>query len=213
MAQLKRLFIIGASSLGREIESWLELTPVEERDWEIIGYLDTLDQNSFSEYPSDYPVLGNEDDYVFGENDYCIIAIASPNIREKVYNKMKNRVKLFTFIAPNVIIGKFSNIGEGSIVCPNCIISTNVKIGEGCLLNGGTQIGHDVVIDNFTAIMASVDVAGKCTIGKRTFIGSRAVIIPSIKIGDDCKIGAGSVVIRHVKDGYSVFGSPAKRID
>jgi sugar O-acyltransferase (sialic acid O-acetyltransferase NeuD family) len=210
--QTKRLFIIGASSLGREIESWLELVPIQERDWEIIGYLDT-DQNSFSKYPSDYPLLGNENDYVFGENDYCIIAIATPSIREKVYNNIKDRVKLYTFIANNVITGKFSTIGEGCIICPNCIVSTNVKIGAGSFLNGGTQIGHDVVIGDFTAIMANVDIAGCCTIGKRTFIGSKVVVIPSTKIGDDCKIGAGSVVIRTVKDGYSVFGCPAKRIN
>lgn len=34
-----RLFIIGAGSLARELESWLSLVPEEDKDWELQGFL------------------------------------------------------------------------------------------------------------------------------------------------------------------------------
>ena len=211
---MKNIYIIGASSFGREIESLMALIPEEKRDWIIKGYLDNaIDKEEFRKYPSDLSLLGSDDEYEFGENDYCIVGVALPSIRKKIFDKLKDKVKFYTFIFPNVIVGKFTSIGEGSVIFPNCTVSTNVIIGTGVVLNAGTQIGHDVSIGNYTSVMANVDVAGCCTLGECAFIGSNAVIIPSIKVGDNSKIGAGSVVIKRVNEGDSVFGSPATKIN
>lgn len=210
MKSLHNLYILGASSFGREIESWLELIPESSRDWVIGGYFDNFSEEEFLKYPTNYPFLGYEDNFEFDHNDYCIIAVAEPKVRERIYIKLKDRVKFYTYIAPNAIIGKFNTIGEGSIISPNCIITTNVKIGKAVLINIGTQIGHDVNIGNFSSLMANVDIAGKCIIGNNNFIGSHSVIIPSRTIGNNNIIGAGSVVIWNIKDKSTVFGNPAQ---
>ena len=212
MNPTKDLYIIGASGLGREMESWLELIPEEERYWEVKGFID-FDENSLDNYPSEYKIVGDQYTFNFSENSIVLVAIAKPEFREKVYKLMKEKnIELMTFVAPNAIIGKTSNIGEGSVICPNAIITTNVTIGKCVFINCGSNIGHDVQIDDFSSIMANVNVSGNCRVGKRVFMGSKSIIIPGKNIQDDVVVGAGSVVIRNIGEQQSVFGNPAKRI-
>lgn len=207
----RNLYIIGASHFGREMESWLDLIPENKRDWEFKGFLHTCERISpLDGYPSGYSILGNWDDYPLSKNDYCIISVADCTWKEKIFNQLKDRTTFFTYIAPNVIIGKFNIIEEGCIICPNCVVTTNVCLGKCCTLNIGTQIGHDVKIGNFSSLMPGVDLGGHVNIGKKVFIGAKATIIPKIEVEDNSIIGVGSVVIRKVKGKTTVFGNPAK---
>ncbi len=211
--QNKRLFIIGAGDLGREVESWLSLVPVQQRDWELAGFLDKMKKGApLKKFPSELKILGDWETFEYLPDDCCIIAIADTNTREKIYTNLNGIVTFLPFVASSAIIGKFTGIPDGTVVCPNCIISTNIKLGVGCFINIGTQIGHDVEIGSFSSLMAGIDVGGDCEIGEKVFIGSGAVILPRRKIGNNARIGAGSVVLRNVREGETVFGNPAKEI-
>jgi len=207
----KKLYIIGAGDFGREMESLLEFIPQDQRDWEIAGYLDD-NPNALRGLSSDYGVVSSIDRHSFSENDLVVLTIVDPPLKEEIFNKLKNKVKFFTYTFPNVILFKYCRIGEGSIIAANCVISNNVTLGTCVTINEGSQIGHDSTIGDFSSLMSSVDLGGRCTFGKKVYCGTGAVIIPGRTIGDDVKIGAGSVVIRNVKDGCSIFGNPAKLI-
>jgi len=209
----KKLYIIGAGSFGRELESWLELIPADERDWNIAGYLDSGQEKGDLPFPSNYRIIGSEKDFPYSKDDYVVISIGSSKIREELYLYLKDKVSFFTYIAPNSIIGKFNTIGEGSIICPNCIITTNVALGKCTIVNIGTQIGHDVVIDDFSSLMGNIDIGGKCTLGKRVFMGSNSTIIHEKKIADDIKISSGCIVTRsYSKQGITIYGNPSKNL-
>lgn len=207
---MNRLLIIGAGDLGRELESLLDIS-VTSRDWKIGGYLDA-NPKALDNYPSDYKILGDPISFSYQEDDICVFAISNPDSKKYVWERIRGRVKLFSYISPIGFIGKFNQIGEGVVICPNVLISTNVKIGDCVTINSGTQIGHDVTIGNYTSLMANIDVGGHCSIGVETFIGSGVTIIPKRKIGSNTKIGAGSVVISHIGDDQSVFGNPARKL-
>ncbi len=208
---MENLYIVGAGGLGREIESWFDLFSVDRDKFKLVGYLDD-DPNALDGFLSDYKVIGRISDYEFDENDWIVLAISDPLTRERVYAKLFNKVKFYTIISKNVMIGKFVEIGEGSIILPNCIISTNVKIGKCVIINIGSQIGHDVSINDFCSLMPNVDLGGGVSLSKKVFIGSNATIIPQVYIADNVKIGAGSIVIRKILKSQTVFGNPAKRI-
>lgn len=207
----RRLFIVGAGEFGREVESWLEESSNSERDWNIHGYLDD-NELALDGYPSDYRILGRPLDYSFLEEDLVVLAIAEPSVKEKLYYALKSRVNFLTFVANDLLLGKFNEIGEGSIICPRCIITTNVKIGKCVTVNVGTNLGHDVEIGDFSSIMGRVSLNGGVTIGSGVFVGSKATIIPKIHVGNNALVGAGSVVIKRVKSNTTVFGNPARLI-
>lgn len=211
MSKKHNLYIIGASNFGRELESWLELIPAAERDWELKGYLHYFDSKSpLEDYPSDYKIVGDWRNFRLTKDDYCIAAVADCHWKMKIYEHLKEKVTFFTYLAPDAVIGKFNKIGEGSVVCPGCIITTNVTIGKCVIINIGTQIGHDSVIGDFCSLMPNVDLGGSVMVGKNVFIGTKATVIPKITIGEGATIGAGSVVLKKVKSSVTVFGNPAK---
>ena len=209
-----RLFIIGASHLARELESWISLIPESERDWKFKGFLhDNANGDPLSGYFSDYEVIGDWETFPFLKGDRCIIGVADVEWREKIFNKLNDKVWFMPFKAHNAIVGKFTVIPDGTVICPFSAISTNVKLGKGCLFNTGTTIGHDVQMGDYCSLMANVDLGGFVKLGDKVFIGTKSTIIPSRKVVSNVRIGAGSVVIRNInKEGCTVFGNPAKEI-
>ncbi len=209
----KKLFIVGAANFGRELESAIEITPADALLWNIQGYLHTNSGKSPLEgYPSDYNILGSWEDYPLTKDDHCLIAVTQADWKLKIYRHLKAKTNIVTYVNATARIGKFNQIGEGSIVAAYSVLSANVKLGILVFVNGGTQVGHDTVIGDYTTLFARVQVGGGCIIGENVTIGSCAVLIPGIKIGDGATVGTGSVVIRDVKPGVTVFGNPAKTV-
>lgn len=205
----KNIYIIGAGDFGREMESWLEDLPNFETEYEIKGYLDDND-NSLKDKPSDYKIVGTPLEMEFEDNDYALITISNPNTRKHIAKCLKKKVKFFTYIAPNVTIGKFTKIGEGSIICSNCFISTNTKIGDCVIINAGSIIGHDCTLESYCSLMTNVDIGGSVNLGEGVFAGTKATIIPKKRISSGIVIGAGSVIIRNLNKSGTYFGNPAK---
>jgi len=213
MSIKKDLYIIGASHLGREIETLLDRIPESQRDWIIRGFLHSYtDKSPLDGHQSDYQILGSWEDYPLTKEDYCIIAVADCLWKEKLYVNIATRATIFTYIDATSIVGKFTDIGEGSILGPHTHLSTGSKLGKMVFINGGSQIGHDCVIGDYTSIMSQVELGGGCKVGSRVLIGSHANLIPNIVVEDDAIIGAGSIVIKRVKTHTTVFGNPAVRL-
>jgi sugar O-acyltransferase (sialic acid O-acetyltransferase NeuD family) len=207
----RRVFIIGASDFGREIEGWLELTPHNQRDWNIAGYLDR-NSDALKGCQSDYDVVGEEDSFEFLSSDMVVVGIADPDTKENIYNKLKGSIQFLSYVSPGTLVAKFTRIGIGTIICPNCLIGVNASIGNFVTINTSSQIGHDVKVGDYSSIMSNVDIGGHCDLGKKVFVSTGSTIIPGRLISDNVKIGSGSVVLRHIKKAKSVFGNPAKEI-
>ena len=204
----KRLFILGASDFGRDLESYIDAMPLEKADWRIVGFLDD-NVKALDGCRSDYEVVARIRDFTFKKGDLALLAIADPEHKRKLFGLLKDKVEFLTYIAPDAFIGKYVTIGEGSVICPRAFIGPSVEIGRAVTVNGGTKLGHDVRIGDFSSLMVDITVGGHSEIGEGAYIGSGATIIPSRKIRDRARVGAGSVVIRNVAEGQSVFGNPA----
>ena len=207
----KKIYIVGAGDFGREMESWLEDLPNFKNEYEIKGYLDN-DSKSLQNKPTDYEIVGTHEEMEFKENDYVVIAISNSKVRKRIAESLINKVNFFTYIAPNVTIGKFTKIGSGSIICSNCFVSTNTVIGDFVIVNAGSNIGHDCIIESYCSLMANVDIGGSVILGEGVFIGTKATIIPKKIIFRGITIGAGTIVIRNLNKVGTYFGNPAKYI-
>lgn len=207
----KRLFILGASDFGRDLETYIDSMPLPKADWRIAGFLDD-NVKALDGCLSDYEVLARIRDFRFKRGDLALLAIADPEHKRKLFEFLEGKVGFLTYVAPDAFIGKFVTIGEGSVICPRAFIGPSVEIGRAVTVNGGTKLGHDVRIGDYSSLMVDITVGGHSDIGDGVYIGSGATIIPSRKIRDRARVGAGSVVIRNVAEGQSVFGNPAAPI-
>lgn len=204
----RKLFLIGAGELAREIESWISLDNAFLENWKIAGFLDR-NLNALDNFPSDYSVVGVPETYDFQPDDAALMCIANPVSKKKIAEAIGHKVEFITYLSNHSIIGKYNRIGKGSVVCPNCIISTNSIIEDYTTLNCGCTIGHDCIVGEYSSLMPHVDLAGHVKIGKSNFLGTKTTVIPGRKIADNITIGAASVVIRNLTKEGTYFGNPA----
>lgn len=207
----KRLLIVGAGGLGRQLEHYLELIEDLNNKWELAGYIDD-DQNALAGKGSDYKVLGNIESFPFKKDDHIIIGIADIEAKKKIIETLKNKVQFFTYISETALIGKNVDIGEGCIVCPGVKIGSNVKIGKFSLINLNCIIGHDTVMEDMCSIMPHVDIGGGSRIGKSVFMGTKATVSPQMEIHEGTYLGVGSIVIKDITESGTYFGNPARRM-
>lgn len=204
----RKLYLIGAGELAREIESWISLDNEFLLQWEIVGFLDH-NLNALDKYPSDYSIVGIPDQYDFKPGDAALICIANPVSKRKIVEAISHKVEFITYISNHAIVGKYNKIGKGSVICPNCIVSTNTVIEAYTTINCGCQIGHDCILGEYSSLMPHVDLGGHVKIGKSTFLGTKTTVIPGREIADQITIGAGSVVVLKLTKEGTYFGNPA----
>jgi len=208
----RRLYLIGAGEFAREIESWISLDHEFQNNWEIIGFLDR-NINALDNYPSDYSVLGIPETFNFQTGDAALMCVANPTIKKRIVEAISEKVEFISYISNLATVAKFTEIGNGSIICPNCIVSTNCVIAEYVTINCGNIIGHDCIIDEYSSLMPHVDLGGHVKIGKNIFIGTKTTVIPGKIINDQITIGAGSVVIRNLTKVGTYFGNPSSFLE
>lgn len=212
---MKDIAIYGFGGYGREIASIIKSINIVKPTWNIIGFFD-----------DDQSKLGLENEYgkVLGGIDFVnsydkelsvVMAIASPNILEKIITNINNPNLSFpNIIAPTVFFfdKETFNIGYGNVICHHCRVSTDVTMGNFNLINGCCSFGHDVKLGNYNMMQPETRVSGETTIGNKNFFGVRCTILQGLKIGNETRIGAGSFIIRKTKDGQTYFGNPAKML-
>ncbi len=203
---MKNLIIYGAGGFGREIMCWFK----DEVNFK--GFLDD-DKHALSPFGMDRFYLGNKDNYTFCEDDYLVIAIANPKIKQRLYHALKQQGVNFTnLIHKTAIIGDRTILGEGNIICPYTIISVDVKMQNCNAFNLHTSIGHDANIGSFNIFNSHNDITGNTNIGDRNFFGSSACVLPNAIIGHDNKIAAQSVVYKGMRDNNIYIGNPARKV-
>lgn len=208
----KKLVIVGAGGFGREIESWISNSNLNDK-YDIVGYLDD-NLNKLDDYKTDLKIINNISLQSLTEVGNIVIAISDSNVKKKIFELQKENksFNILSFFHSTTTLGKYSTIDIGCVATINTIISCNCLIGKGVFINSGSQIGHDVKIGDYCSLMANVDIGGGAIIGDNVFIGTGAVILPGVKICSNVRIGAGSVVLRNIKKEGTYFGNPVKKI-
>lgn len=209
---MKRLLIVGAGGLGREVLAWAQQIPVAERDWEIGGFLNSI-PDALDNFACSHRILGHPDTFEFADNDRFICAIGDPQARLRVGSALQERgAQFINLIHPTAVIGERCAMGTGCIFCPGAVVTCDVKLGDFVLLNLHSTIGHDATIGAGCTLSCHCDVTGGVRLGEGVLLGSHATILPRVVVGDRSIVGAGSVVLRKVPPDVTVMGAPARQI-
>lgn len=210
---MKKIAIVGAGGLGREVAWLLERINLIEEQWDILGYYDDFLKDT--KEVINYPMLGTVNDLLSTQSEISIVcAIANPIIRKKIIEKLgkNNCISFPTIIDPSVIISPDVNFGIGNVIMMNSLISVKTSIEDFCIITYSCTLGHDVKLSDFVTVYPGTNIAGNVIIQKQCEIGTGSQIIQGKKIGSNSIVGAGSVVVKDLLGDSTYVGMPAKSI-
>ncbi len=204
---MKDLYIVGAGGLGRKVFVCLKRMNTDNK-WNIRGFLDDND-SALAGKKCDLGIVGKISEWEPKDNQVFVMGISDPHIKHIVSDKMKAKGAIFeTIVSPDVIMGDYVEIGEGSIIMTPYNVESGVIIGKFVTLLGST-IALDGKLGDYstTGGFANLTCAN---IGKEVYVGSHAVILSNVKVGDGAYVGVGSIVMKDVPEYAQVFGNPAR---
>lgn len=87
---MKRLLIIGAEGFGREVLSWSMDVPLQNRDWEVGGFLDA-NQQAIEGYDCNLSIFADPMTYLPSQGDCFICAIGHSATKLRVCNNLTEK--------------------------------------------------------------------------------------------------------------------------
>lgn len=208
----KRIILVGGGALAREIINAFNniYSPKSNNFFEFyIDQEDTFLKDKV--YQLNY--LGKINEYKPEPQDLFVLAIANPEIKQKVVKELKAKGAFFeSLIHPSSFVAKTAKLGEGIVIFPMSAVSADATILSFVTINFLSTIGHDVEIGEYTTLSAHVDLTGKVLVESKCFFGTGAKVLPGITIGSSSIIGAGSIVYRNVSPNSTMYTQPAKKL-
>ncbi len=196
----RKIFIVGAGGLGREV-----LATLEASGEDVCGFL--VEGNFPAGQTAGIPVYNDSTMWLAAET--IAVAIGDAVVRRRLAPIVKDRS--FVTRHPAANIGPRVSIGMGTAIIGIANITCDVSIGDYVLINPGCTVSHDCSIGSFSNLGPSVSLAGNVHVGQGVNLGTGAIVLPGCTIGDGATIAAGAVVTKHVEPGTTVYGVPAKR--
>lgn len=204
---MKDLIIVGAGGLGRKVFVCIRRLNVNNK-WTIKGFIDD-NSHALDGKKCDLDIIGKISDWEPTDDQVFVMGISDPHTKHIVSDLLINKgAKFETIISPDVILGDYVEIGEGSVIMTPYNVESGVQIGKFVTLLGST-IALDGKLGDYSTTTGFANLTF-ANIGKEVYIGSHAVILNNVKIGDGAYIGVGSIVIKDVPPYTQVFGNPAR---
>lgn len=161
-------------------------------------------------------VLATDEMFMRAKNEQILFTVALGNShhRRRIAEKCIE-AGMIPFSASAATLHRYSEIGEGAVLCGYTIVQANARIGKFFQLNMHSYVAHDCVIGDFVTFAPHVCCNGNVHIGDDSYIGTGATLINGkddkpLVIGRGVTIGMGAVVLRDVPDGEIVIGNPGR---
>ena len=207
---MKNLYIVGAGGLGRKLLVCLRRLNSDNR-WNIRGFLDD-NRNALDAVKCDLPIVGGISDWAVEDGQVFAMGISNPHTKHVVSDMLLAKGAIFeTIVSPDVILGDYVEIGEGSVVMTPYNVESGAHIGRFVTMLGST-ISLDGWVDDYSTTTGFANLT-YARIGKEVYVGSNSVILHNVTVGDGAYIGAGSIVLRDVPPYTKVFGNPARVVE
>ena len=208
---VKRLIIVGAGGLGREVDALARMDYANGKEWYIAGFLDTR-ENVLSDVGVDVGVIGDPNSYVPQVDDIFIVAVGDPKLKRKLVAPLRLKGATFVSLRTNVrMAGRVrfgaTVFGDGARISVETTFGDFVYVGDDCV------IGHDVSVADYAHIGTRCFVAGNVRIEEDALVHPMSSIAIGIRIGKGATVGLGSVVFHDVPEGATVVGNPARKLE
>ena len=204
------LGIYGYGGHGLEVEELARVINLKENRWEKIIFIDDAKDKidnekifSFEDIISKYSPKDIE----------FMTGIGEPVIREKLYNKVKEKDYSFAILVhPSASVAESAILEEGTMVAHNAFVSIKAHLFTNTLVQPLACVHHECSVGRNSVVSTSAVMGGNSSLGYNSFIGLGASVKQGISVGNGSVVGMGAIVIKNVSDRVMVVGNPARAI-
>jgi sugar O-acyltransferase (sialic acid O-acetyltransferase NeuD family) len=194
---VKRLLIVGAGGLGREVGNWAIDAINESSGWIITGFLDD-NPNALYGKTTSIPLIGSVAGFVPSNGVYVVIAMGNPAVRRKLHEELLVKGAQFAnVIHPTAIVAEGARLGVGVVAAPFSILSADSCIGDGVVVNYHAVIQHDAEVGRWSYISSHGNVGGGASLGQEAVVGTHSVVPPCAHVPDHYMVSPGTVFEPH----------------
>ncbi len=214
---MKKLIIIGGMGNGTVAASTVEDINENNKEWEIIGFL-----NDFETEPiNGYPVLGKIDhstaqQWANNADVFFMYTLISTKLNYKFLHKLTDlqipTERFATLIHPTAVISKFAKIGYGICIQPFVSVGPNAVLGNHIQIYAQSLVGHNVSLDDYSYVANNSCIGAHVHLKEGAYLGTNCSLLENITIGEWSLVGMGAVVLKDVPPYTKVVGNPAKII-
>ena len=204
------LGIYGYGGHGLEVEELARVINLKENRWAKIIFVDDAKDKidnekifSFEDIISKYSPKDIE----------FMTGIGEPVIREKLYNKVKEKDYCFAILVhPSASVAESAVLEEGTMVAHNAFVSIKAHLFTNTLVQPMACVHHECSVGRNSVVSTSAVMGGNSSLGYNSFIGLGASVKQGISVGNGSVVGMGAIVIKNVSDRVMVVGNPARAI-
>lgn len=205
---MKRMIIVGAGGLGREVHNLASADRANGVDWFLAGFLDTR-ANALDGVDTDMSILGDPTTYVPGRDDIFIVAVGDPRLKRRLVAPLRLKGGIFVSLRTSVLMSDRVKYGA-AVFGDRARVSVDCSIGDYAFVGDEAVVGHDVKVGDYAHIGTRCFLAGKVRIEDDAVVHPMSSIAIGVRVGRGATVGLGSVVFHHVPDGATVVGNPAR---
>ena len=210
---MKNLIIIGARGFGREVFDLAKNTQAfKDGEYQIKGFLDDKSNalDGYQNYPN---ILGNVEDYHIQADDIftCALGVVEPKKKyaQLILDKGGSFINLVDLQAN--VRSDISHL-KGVLIFSFVFVSVDVALSDFVSLQHFSCLGHDSKVGKWSHMSSYSTITGYTVLEDEVMLQTAAKVVPKKTIGKGAMVGAGSLVVKNVKPGESVFGSPARKM-
>ncbi|KIQ23899.1 acetyltransferase [Xanthomonas campestris] len=207
---MKRVVILGAGGLGRQVLAQLQVDYGHGIDWVIGGFLDERGADAVSPALY-YPWLGEPMSFVPASDHLFVAAIGDPAMRKRQVVPLLAKGAEFISVRTRCMLGARTVYGP-TYFGYDVSCGVDSRIGGYGFIDQDVLLGHDVDIGDYVHIGPRCVLAGNVKVGEGAVINTGALIARGVTIGEGAVVGMGSVVFKDVAAGQTVVGNPARSI-
>jgi sugar O-acyltransferase (sialic acid O-acetyltransferase NeuD family) len=192
---VKKLLIVGAGGLGREVANWADTGLKNNPDWTVAGFLDD-NPSALDGKKAPIPLVGSIAGYVPSSDTKIVIAIGNPSVRRRLHEDLWTKGAQFAnVIHPTAIVAEGVRLGVGVVLAPFSILSANSFIDDGVLINYYAVIQHDAQVGKWCYVSSHGNVGGGSVLGQEVLIGTHSVVLPGAHVPNHSIVSAGAVFV------------------
>ena len=207
---MKNLVIIGARGFGREVYDLAKNTQAFlDGEYQIKGFLDDK-KDALDPYQGYPEILDSVEDYQIQTDDVFVCALGTVQPKKKyaelILEKGGEFINLVDLQAN--VRSDISHL-KGVLIFSFVFVSVDVTLSDFVSLQHYSCLGHDARVGKWSHMSSYSTITGYTVLEDEVMLQTAAKVVPKKTVGKGAFVGAGSLVIKNVKPGQSVFGSPA----